>query len=420
MSCSGQVSLCTNHNEPYYEQWKSTLNSLKPSPAPLWAGNEHLVFTFDRTLYTARADGTKLDRLSKSHGKEYEVDGEPSISPDGRRLAYATTRHKVKSGDRGIWRNFDIEVVDLDGSDRKRLTDSPAQDVSPSWSSDGQRVLFDRVSPGPRDAQLGMHSVGTGGGEERLLWPDGHVVLESRTGKTVAYLAWDPDPSIFATVAIRHFESREPVFLSPLLAVEDTPVETVIQGGSLVWSLDGDQVAFVVAIAQGQGPAMEKYRWGHYGPPQKRGYAIRALNVSDGSVREFRLPERVSWYQNYLTWAPGGDHLLLTGDYSSRDPNSGRLVAIADLRTGTVQELTRGEYASWSPDGSRIAVVSYCYKGVNVPDDPFICKNPDPDSGFWDYTDIFLYTMNPDGSGLQAVVSVTGERVLKAANDANE
>ena len=342
MSCSGQVSLCTNHNEPYYEQWKSTLNSLKPSPAPLWAGNEHLVFTFDRTIYTARADGTKLDRLSKSHGKEYEVDGEPSISPDGLRVAYATTRHKVRGSGRSVYRNFDVEVVDLDGSDRKRLTDSPAQDVSPSWSLDGQRVLFDRVAPGPRDIQLGMYSVVTDGEEERLLLPDGHIVPESRFGSTAAYLVWDPDPSISATVATRHFESREPTFLSPLLAVEDTPVETVIQGGSLVWSLDGEQVAFVVAIAQGQGPTMEKYRWGHYGPPQKRGYAIRALNVSDGGVRELRLPERVSWYQNYLTWAPDGDRLLLTGDYRGRDPNSGRLVAIADLRTGTVQELTRG------------------------------------------------------------------------------
>ena len=38
--------------------------------------------------------------------------------------------------------NFEICVMDADGSDQQRLTDNPAFDWGPSWSPDGSRIAF--------------------------------------------------------------------------------------------------------------------------------------------------------------------------------------------------------------------------------------------------------------------------------------
>ena len=72
------------------------------------------MFPFRDSIYAARSDGTKLERVSDSEGKKFEVDYSPVISPDGTRVANATTRHKVSGIN--IKRNFDIETADLDGS----------------------------------------------------------------------------------------------------------------------------------------------------------------------------------------------------------------------------------------------------------------------------------------------------------------
>ena len=37
---------------------------------------------------------------------------------------------------------FDIYVVDLDGTQRKRLTDVDGDAVKPAWSSDGNTIIF--------------------------------------------------------------------------------------------------------------------------------------------------------------------------------------------------------------------------------------------------------------------------------------
>jgi TolB protein len=56
----------------------------------------------------------------------------PSFSPDGTHIAYASNR----SGNMEIW------VANADGSDARRLTNSPALDTAPCWSSTGQEIAF--------------------------------------------------------------------------------------------------------------------------------------------------------------------------------------------------------------------------------------------------------------------------------------
>jgi TolB protein len=60
--------------------------------------------------------------------------GVPSWSPDGRRLAFMSDRDG----------NFEIYVMNADGTGQTRLTDNPLTDGNPVWSPDGTRIAFDR------------------------------------------------------------------------------------------------------------------------------------------------------------------------------------------------------------------------------------------------------------------------------------
>jgi TolB protein len=55
-----------------------------------------------------------------------------SWSPDGRQIAYASN----KTGNLEIW------VANADGSDARRLTDSPGSDTAPAWSPTGREIAF--------------------------------------------------------------------------------------------------------------------------------------------------------------------------------------------------------------------------------------------------------------------------------------
>ena len=62
------------------------------------------------------------------------ADEDPEWSPDGSRIAFASTR--------GAAGNFDIFVMNADGGALTRLTDHPAPDQDPAWAPDGRSVYF--------------------------------------------------------------------------------------------------------------------------------------------------------------------------------------------------------------------------------------------------------------------------------------
>jgi TolB protein len=62
------------------------------------------------------------------------MDEDPSWSPDGTRIAFASTR--AGSG------NIDIHVMQADGTNILRVTDHPSPDQDPTWAADGQSLFF--------------------------------------------------------------------------------------------------------------------------------------------------------------------------------------------------------------------------------------------------------------------------------------
>ena len=78
-------------------------------------------------LYVMDADGANPRQLTNA-----KDDTVPAISPDGRRVAYMTMQS-------GSWQ---VAVVNLDGSDQRRLTDDWYWNGLPVWSPDGKHIIF--------------------------------------------------------------------------------------------------------------------------------------------------------------------------------------------------------------------------------------------------------------------------------------
>jgi Tol biopolymer transport system component len=87
-------------------------------------------------IWVMRPDGSGARRVTQAPGiQEY-----PSWSPDGRQLAFHCTLGRVLPSGVG---DFEICVVNLDGTGFQQLTDAPGVSQLPAWSPDGLRLAFE-------------------------------------------------------------------------------------------------------------------------------------------------------------------------------------------------------------------------------------------------------------------------------------
>ena len=85
-----------NANSPDSCVWTGIVENGQRDFTPQWSPDGALiVFTFGRggDTYVAATDGSTVRRISEDG--TYKVDYSLDISPDGPRMAYATTRHEV-------------------------------------------------------------------------------------------------------------------------------------------------------------------------------------------------------------------------------------------------------------------------------------------------------------------------------------
>ncbi|MCE5308283.1 MAG: protein kinase [Acidobacteriales bacterium] len=99
----------------------------------------------------------------------------PALSPDGRLVAYASSR----SGSADL----DIYVQQLSGKGTVRLTDHPARDSDPAFSADGSKVYFVSL----REPE-GIYEAPALGGDAHLVVAKGISPSASPDGKWLAYL----------------------------------------------------------------------------------------------------------------------------------------------------------------------------------------------------------------------------------------
>ncbi|MBI3764626.1 MAG: PD40 domain-containing protein, partial [Chloroflexi bacterium] len=106
----------------------------RPSPTqapPCSTGK--IVFSSDRggdfDLYSIRPDGSGLTQITNEPG----ADQQPALSPDGLQIAWNATRQNNIS---------DIYRAQADGAGVVRVTDNSQPAEGPAWSSAGDRIVF--------------------------------------------------------------------------------------------------------------------------------------------------------------------------------------------------------------------------------------------------------------------------------------
>jgi TolB protein len=130
----------------------------------------------NQDIYTADAAGADIKRLTN----DTALDNNPSWSPDGKRLAFASARGG----------NFDIFAMNADGSNVRRLTDHRALDYWPVWSPDGKRLAF----TSNRDGNYEIYVMNADGAGVRNL---------TRHAAQDNYATWSPDGKRLAFISNR-------------------------------------------------------------------------------------------------------------------------------------------------------------------------------------------------------------------------
>jgi Tol biopolymer transport system component len=185
----------------------------------------------DFDIYTMTVgDPTSYRRLTEG-GDAHD----PRWSPDGSRIAYSSTQ----SG------NYEVYVMNADGSGQHPITDNPAIDRKPAWSPDGTTIAFSSNRDGHRGREAAVYLMNTDGSNvRRLTW------LESMDAQS----SFSPD-------------GRKLVWVDALCSsggcgpshvyvgnVEGSGVLRLTHGdsndGDPVFSPDGTKVAFVTATVQ--------------------------------------------------------------------------------------------------------------------------------------------------------------------------
>ena len=101
-------------------------------------------------VFVMNTDGTNLINLTNHPAG----DGSPAWSPDGKQIAFSSARDRKDADDE----NVEIYVMNADGTNPINLTNHPAKDSGPDWSPDGQQIAFstdrDRKDDGTKNTEI--------------------------------------------------------------------------------------------------------------------------------------------------------------------------------------------------------------------------------------------------------------------------
>jgi Tol biopolymer transport system component len=168
--------------------------------SPAWSPDgSTIAFASDRDgdpneIYVMDADGSNQVRVTDNPG----IDEYPTWSPDGTRIAFHCTMGDVNPNGVG---DFEICVVNRDGTGLHRLTDSPGENTQPDWSPDGAWIVFESNRLGwpslPSTTSAGFGPATFGDEDVWVMRTDGSEQhnLTQNPLEDDSFPAWSPDGS---------------------------------------------------------------------------------------------------------------------------------------------------------------------------------------------------------------------------------
>jgi hypothetical protein len=172
------------HTQANVEFLDSEAQFVSEGEYPTWGLNGQVIFrgwgNLGSGLRLASADFAQVSDLTL-----IESETAPALSPDGQQVAFMERR-----GD-----DWDIYLINADGSDLRRLTTDPALNGLPAWSPDGQAIAF--VSD--RQGVWSIWVMSPDGSNQKQLFtmegsPDGKVLFEEHNsgGWLQERISWAP------------------------------------------------------------------------------------------------------------------------------------------------------------------------------------------------------------------------------------
>jgi Tol biopolymer transport system component len=171
-SAPAKVMVTTfNGDEPW-----TVAASTAVDQTPAWTADGRLLFISNRRgqgndLWVTGFDGAPPARIADNVHH-------PVVSPDGTRVAFASPREG----------EFDVYVMNLDGSGVTRLTSNAFYEAEPSWSPDGSRIAFIAPADPP---SLDVHVMDADGSNRRRVTSSGQRFPPTPGWDAVP--TWSPD-----------------------------------------------------------------------------------------------------------------------------------------------------------------------------------------------------------------------------------
>jgi eukaryotic-like serine/threonine-protein kinase len=166
------------------------LNTPIPQATTMGGGFGQIAFASDRTgvpqIFMVNVDGTNEAQLtSVDHGA-----CQPAWSPDGSRLVFISPcLHRIDSP-RESYTDTSLFMINADGTGLIQLTNTPGADLEPAWSPDGKRIAFTSTRDG--NMQIYLFDVDSQS-VIRLTQPDVNIENSqpawSPDGRQIAYMA---------------------------------------------------------------------------------------------------------------------------------------------------------------------------------------------------------------------------------------